>query len=315
MLSNKLLDRILALIRQGYDGVSDNDLFNELALSLHTFQAARCKPIARLSQKKPCDWREIPLVPVSLFSSNVIASFDVKNAIRVFESSGTTRNNVGRHYFETLQLYEAASLQAADWALGENRFKIISLWEKRDNSSLACMIDWISEKFGKAEFECEKDSQVLLIGAAFNYVEAIEKNQVFRLPKGSIAIETGGYKGRTREIPKDELYIMISEKFSIPVSRIISEYGMCELSSPLWEKPEEMRGFKIPPWVRIRILNPENLFDVDEGNIGAIAIYDLANVGSSIGILTADLGYIKEGRLHLKGRIKSAPIKGCSTTV
>jgi len=305
-----LRNELFKVIERGYDSKIDDDEFNDIALSIHKFQVEHCPVIRRLSPEKINNWLDIPLVPVSLFASRIISSFPIPECSHYFESSGTTGDLRSRHYFYELSLYKKASLSGAVWAVRNQKFRIQSLWEDRPYSSLSCMINWMRDSDDLvAETEL---SPVLLIGAAFNFVTLIERGKSFELPRGSVVIETGGYKGRTREFSREELYSMISENFKVPVDSIISEYGMCEISTPLWERIDDARGFHIPPWVKIRILDPDNLEDSDKG---VIAIYDLANINSSIGILTADTGYLQNGRLFFEGRVRGVTDKGCSTTV
>src|SRR5205085_11334975 len=98
---------------------------------------------------------------------------------------------------------------------------------------------------------------LILLGTAFSFVhlldDFIEKNLSFELPPGSRALETGGYKGRSRSLPKAELHSLITEKLGIPADRIVSEYGMSELSSQAYDSGAGPRLFRFPPWCRIHL--------------------------------------------------------------
>lgn len=292
-----LSDRVKSVIE---DGCSDEE-FDALALEIHRYQFGRCPAIGRLTSVPPKSWREIPLVPTSAFASHVIATFPPGEAVRVFESSGTTRSARGRHYFRDLSLYHATT-RAAFRRMGSRRVK--SLIEPSISSSLSCMVDWIME-------ESRVDAPALVVGTAFSYVHLMDEGARDPLPSGSIVVETGGYKGRSREISKEELYRGIADIFSISEESILSEYGMCELSTSFWEE-KGARGFVIPPWARVRLIDPETMEDAERG---IIAIYDLANVESSVGVLTSDVGSYLDGRLILHGRMSGAPQKGCSLMI
>lgn len=276
-LSNEIRD----FIARGYDAPRDEARFDELR--------------SRLKERQPY-LGGLEYVPTDLFARRTIAAFDPRDAVAVFESSGTTKESRSRHHFRDLSLYRAASMAGARYALGERKYRVERLFAA-EHSSLSKMIDWIEEDFSG-------EGPDLIIGPAFAYVD-IEGRA---LAPGSIVIETGGYKGKTREIPKPELYKRLSQKFQIDEARILSEYGMCEISSPLWERPGD-RGWRVPPWVRVRLVDPENMKEAERG---VILIEDLANIDSSVGILTSDVGRFENGRLIFEGRLTGVAEKGCS---
>jgi hypothetical protein len=145
------------------------------------------------------------------------------------------------------------------------------------------------------------------------------------LPEGSRIMETGGYKGRIRALPRNELYRSLTLAFGVPVGRIVNEYGMTELLSQFYEpvlvsgsgvgKPPgdwERRFHRGPPWVRTRVLDPLTLEDAPEGEVGVLAHLDLANLGSVAAVLTEDLGRWVPGGFQLMGRSRGAEPRGCS---
>lgn len=299
-------ERVLAAIARGYDAPLDDGAFGELALAVHAYQRAHSAVIGRLTPAMPKHWAEIPLVPTRLFAAHAIAAFPAAQATRVFESSGTTGEQRSKHFFRDLSLYRAASLAGARWALGPGPFRVRSLFAHAENSSLACMIAWLKELHAGAP----ADAPELVIGTAYNYVEALDRGELRPLAPGSLVIETGGYKGRTRAVAKAELYAQLSAALAIPQESILAEYGMCELSSPLWEKPGEPRGFRPAGWMRVRLVDAETLRDSERG---LIALYDPANLDSSVGILTGDVGVLLAGgRIGLEGRLAGVEPRGCS---
>ena len=132
-------------------------------------------------------------------------------------------------------------------------------------------------------------------------------------------METGGFKGRSREVPREELHAQISSLLGIEATHILNQYGMTELGSQFYDSvladPAGPRRKLIPPWVRVRLLDPESEEPVPPGEPGLIQIHDLANTGSIAAIRTADLGRTVRGEpdgFEVLGRIEGAEERGCS---
>jgi hypothetical protein len=158
---------------------------------------------------------------------------------------------------------------------------------------------------------------VFLMGTAFLFVHLLDffGEPGFPLPRGSRVLETGGYKGQSREMPRRELHSLISQRLNIPTGDILREYGMCELSSQAYDVgPDGSAGqtFHFPPWVRVTIVSPETNEEVSEGETGLIRIFDLANVFSVAAIQTEDLGIRRGAGFELIGRASAALPRGCS---
>ena len=173
---------------------------------------------------------------------------------------------------------------------------------------------------------------LLLLGTAFLFVHLLdhlaEANLPFELPPGSRVLETGGYKGRSRQLPKSELYALITARLGVPASLIVSEYGMSELSSQAYDHAagatssiahhvsrlpaSAPRSFHFPPWARGQIISPETGREVAEGQSGLIRLFDLANVYSVIAVQTEDLGIRRGSGFELLGRAPLAEPRGCS---
>ncbi|MEO7299430.1 MAG: hypothetical protein ABI042_12745 [Verrucomicrobiota bacterium] len=163
-----------------------------------------------------------------------------------------------------------------------------------------------------------------ILGTAFLFVHLLDhfaaNNIRYRLATGSRVLETGGYKGRSRTLPKDELHQLITKHLGIPASHIVCEYGMSELSSQAYDsqiqnekiKNKNERIFHFPPWARAKIISPETGKEVGEGETGLICIFDLANVFSVLAIQTEDLGIRRGDGFELIGRASLAEPRGCS---
>ena len=171
------------------------------------------------------------------------------------------------------------------------------------------------------------EKPLLILGTAFGFVHLLDelssRNLRLQLPEKSRVIETGGYKGRSRTMPKAELHALITEHLGVAASHILCEYGMSELSSQAYEgeslksqvqslKP--CRSFHFPPWARVRIISPETGHEVSDGEIGLIQVFDLANVFSVMAIQTEDMAVRRGDGFELLGRATMAEPRGCSLT-
>jgi hypothetical protein len=286
-----------------------------------------------------------------------------------FRSSGTTFQAPGRHFHtaESLALYEASLWHwfrpnvLGDIQSERQDFHLLILTPPPDqaiNSSLVHMFATVRQQLaapkssflGKTgldglwtlDFEAAIAAlnsalaarhPTLLLGTAFSFVHLLdylnEKNLKFNLPAGSRVMETGGYKNRSRLMPKNELHALISEKLGVPAEDIICEYGMSELSSQAyavtrgkWQAtrncgtsfhtPLVTCHFQFPPWARAQIVSPENGREVADGQTGMIRVFDLANVFSVAAIQTGDLGVRRGDGFELIGRAPQAESRGCS---
>jgi hypothetical protein len=172
---------------------------------------------------------------------------------------------------------------------------------------------------------------VFVLGTAFSFVHLLdalaERGLSFRLPAGSRALETGGYKGRTRAVPKPKLRGLMATVLGIPPCAIIGEYGMSELSSQAYDRIVEVEPasaatagsrtsaggpFRFPPWTRSRVISPESGDEVGEGATGLLRVYDLANVRSVLAVQTEDLATRRGDGFELLGRSARAEARGCS---
>ena len=256
-----LQHRVLALIARGVAQPTSDDEFNELAYSIFAFQYEQCEMYRaycarlELTPHMVQHWKQIRSVPTSAFRDFALTSFPVKKAAAEFHTSGTTREKSGRHFLPTLELYDAAIKPnfAAHLLADAARLPMMVLTsspEDAPHSSLAHMMGVVIREFGTAESayyvergvlraerlikalrEAEETRQpVFLLGTAFAFVHLFDhcaaNNLRFKMADGSRAMETGGFKGRSREVSKKELYRMFEQFLGIPPVSIVNEYGM-----------------------------------------------------------------------------------------
>jgi hypothetical protein len=169
-----------------------------------------------------------------------------------------------------------------------------------------------------------RGTPILLAGTAFAFVHWLdwlqERNGSFDLPPGSLIMETGGFKGRSRVLERPVFYATLSKAHGVPVEAIVNEYGMTELLSqfydgpgvPMSDMPLEDRRHVPPPWVRTRVLDPNTLSVLPIGEPGLLCHYDLANAGSVMAVLTEDMGVVVDDGFRVLGRAQGAEPRGCS---
>jgi acyl-CoA synthetase (AMP-forming)/AMP-acid ligase II len=294
-------------------------------------------------------WREIPAVPTAAFKRAAVRAFPASRTLTHFRTSGTTERESGRHYFETLAVYEAAIVPNFRRHLlpDGRRMRMMILTpppSEASHSSLVHMMEVVRRRFGtrgsryflreaKLLFPeirraltaaIAAREPVLLAGTAFAFAFLLdwlrERDLRFGLPAGSRIMETGGFKGRAAEIPRTEFYQQLTDAFGVLESHIVNEYGMTELSSQFYDTPllgkgaggAEPRIKAVPPWTRILVVNPLTGEEVSAGERGVIRIYDLANVGSVLSIQTEDAGVRHGSGFEVLGRVATAPLRGCS---
>jgi len=188
---------------------------------------------------------------------------------------------------------------------------------------------WVVDAAGAAELlqsAAAAKTPVVLLGTAFSFVHLLdfmaEHALWLSLPAASRAMETGGYKGRSRSLPREELHGLIATRLGIPPGDIVCEYGMSELSSQAYDRAVAPRAtreasrpgrtFHFPPWVRAQIISPETSREAAEGEVGLLRVFDLANAYSMMAVQTEDLGVRRGAGFQLAGRAAQAEARGCS---
>ncbi len=353
---------ILALIAEGMDAERDDTRFNALALRLFQYQFAHNTAYRRFCASKgwtPATvgaWQEIPAIPISGFKVATLACEPVEEAAAVFMSSGTTGGpeKRSRHYHPHLTLYDAsvrhcfAGTVVPDVTPGTLR--ILSLFPssaQMPHSSLAHWLEYVMVQFGTsgsrgvmdadgldmqtltdALREAERAATPLcLLGSSFSFVhffDACEREGLrFHLPPGSRLMDTGGFKGQSREITGRELYALAREWLGIPRDFCVNMYGMTEhstqfIDSTIRDRTHGRTGPRhkvVPPWARTVVVDPETLEPLPEAEVGLLLHYDLGNRNSVLAVLSEDMGYALDDGFELIGRARGAEARGCSIVV
>lgn len=269
---------------------------------------------------------QIPALPISLFKTHRVQCGEAE-AATVFESSGTTGVTPSRHFVHSLELYQQSFLQAfrrcygdpASWCV----LGLLPSYLERANSSLVVMVDELIRLSGHPQsgfylheweqlaavlHELEQAGQkTMLIGVTFGLLDFAEK---YPMPlRHTVVMETGGMKGRRKELTRAEVHALLKKAFDLP--EIHAEYGMTELLSQAYSKGEGR--FNCPPWMKVLVREEDDPLQVRESGEGVLQIIDLANVYSCSFIATEDMGKVwEDGSFEVWGRLDNSDIRGCS---
>ena len=307
--------------------------FNTLALEVFNFQFENNKvyrSFCDLLYIHPSDVKmaeDIPFLPIGFFKThNVVSS--VQKPVISFSSSGTTGSVTSKHHVTDLSIYEESYLsgfkQFYDAIEDYVVLALLPSYLEREGSSLIYMVDDLIKKSKHPESGFylnnlneineklialdQSGQKVLLIGVSFALLDLIEEYQ-FQL-KNTIVMETGGMKGRRKEIIRPKLHQLLKDGFG--VSEIHSEYGMTELLSQAYSKGNGI--FECPPWMKVFTRDTEDPLSIQKVNrTGGINVIDLANINSCSFIATQDLGKIhNDDSFEILGRFDHSDIRGCN---
>lgn len=273
---------------------------------------------------------EIPFLPIEFFKSREVVSGNFES-VQTFSSSGTTGSQTSKHYVKDLQLYEDSYNTAFEHFYGPAEdYVVLALlpsYLEREGSSLIYMVEDLikQSKHPESGFYLDDlddlqkllvrlDSEgkpILLIGVSFALLDLVERYN-FNLSH-TIVMETGGMKGRRKELVREELHAQLASGFG--VSQIHSEYGMTELLSQAYSKGDGR--FNCPPWMRVLTRDTEDALTIQaEGKTGGINVIDLANLHSCSFIATQDLGRVNADQsFEILGRFDNSDIRGCNLMV
>jgi hypothetical protein len=339
----------------------DDARFDSLALALYAAQRASvpaydawCAHVGA----DPRTWREVPALPIAAYKQ-----LDVRDpsapVAATFESSGTTASERSQHHLASTAHYDAAldaGVAAAlvpDVVAGDiEPLACVQLQpsaEAAASSSLTHMYDrirtgpWCTDAGSFVDWQYRVEAEAawstlerlaaehrptLVLATSFALAMLLERAaeigwEQLHLPAGSRVVDTGGYKGRTRELTREELVEQVEHWLGVPSSMCENEYGMSELSSQAWlgtiaastghalELPATGARWT-PPWLRVRVVDPVTLADVADGEQGLLVFHDLANVWSCAAVRSEDLGIRRGDGFELVGRAPGATLKGCS---
>ncbi len=345
-----IIDETLAFIAK--EGSSDDE-FNRQALRLYAHQYQWNLPFQRFCRQRGKtlrnvrNWREIPAVPINAFKELTLACQPPSADERVFMTSGTTRGHLkGRHHHPSLAVYDLSMernfAQRVLRLPGRIRMGILFPTEVLlPNSSLAHYLALALRAFGSADSDYflgpdgldaarlvaalgqaeQSGEPYALLGASDAFLPLIDRlrqsGRAFALPAGSWVLDTGGFKGHTRQLPLSDFYAQLSAALGIEPSRCINMYGMTELSTQFYDdgnqtQPAVKSG---PHWIRSMLVEPLGGNEVAHGERGLLVHCDLANFNSVSTILTEDVGIAAAAGFVLAGRAEGAAAKGCALAV
>lgn len=316
--------------------INSSEAFNSVALKVFKFQFEN-NPVYRsfcdLLFKHPSDIhhiKDIPFLPIQFFKSHQVVSNEQMPEL-VFTSSGTTGNVTSKHFVTDVNLYKQSFVKGFQLQYGNiSDYVILALlpsYLEREGSSLIYMVNYFIKNSPHPEsnfylnntedlhktlqaLESQK-KKTLLIGVSFALLDFVEQYQMQL--KHTIVMETGGMKGRRKEMIRNQLHQQLSNGFG--VETIHSEYGMTELLSQAYSKGCGL--FECPPWMKILIRDTEDAFQIlPEHKNGGINIIDLANINSCAFIATQDLGVVhSDETFEVIGRFDNSDIRGCNLMV
>jgi phenylacetate-coenzyme A ligase PaaK-like adenylate-forming protein len=316
--------------------IGNDRAFHDLALEIFRFQAGG-NPVYRkyldllgVSPGSVTHLEEIPFLPVEFFRDHRVVTGEDEPEF-VFESSGTTGTRTSLHYVTDGKFYLESLSRGFELFYGEpSDYCILALlpsYLERSNSSLVYMaaelirksrhpdsgfyLDQTGELLRKLEKIESSGQRAILLGVSFALADLAERAPMHL--KSTLVMETGGMKGRRKELTREELHALLKKGFG--VDSVHSEYGMTELLSQAWS---HSRGiFHSPAWMKVLIRDPYDPLSILEGNAsGGLNIIDLANLNSCSFIATQDIGRKNEdGGFEVLGRFDHSDIRGCNLMV
>lgn len=349
---------VLEIIGRGWEAARSDEEFGDVALRVFRLQFERNAPYRAFCERRLRTprhvehWTQVPAVPTAAFKEVALVAGDPADADLVFRTSGTTRGaeRRGSHYVLDPALYEASLLQSFQACVlpDTRQMHVISLVPsaaQAPDSSLSHMIGVVMKELGTAASETVTDASlgidfarlsaalrqaerneepVCLVGTSFAFVHWLDQlravGESFSLPPGSRLMDTGGFKGRSREVPEPELRRHYDELLGIGDPFVINEYGMTEMCSQFYDAALRDHVLRVdgrprkvaPPWVRSRVVHPETLEPMPPGTIGILQHFDLANLFSVACIQTEDQAVQVDDGFRLLGRAPGAAPRGCS---
>ncbi|MEI8024742.1 MAG: hypothetical protein WCI18_00205 [Pseudomonadota bacterium] len=271
--------------------------------------------------------RGLSYLPVEWLKSEPSTWFRGKEIAKTFLSSGTESTRSKSHFSKDgLIAYKVSALQGLlDFMEQEslNFQKIVSFvpdtftWP---DSSLAQMIAWFGEFFPLKYLDSQNVEQVasafqedtgatLYVGTAFHWINLIDDGLKVAFPKSGYLLETGGTKGKSRNLTRAEFYQLLRTSLHVNSNQILSEYGMSELSSQAWSKGDETASYRFSSWVDLAVVQGKELSCLGEGSL---LIKDPSRMDYPYSFRVQDVASLNQRDFHLLGRVPSSALKGCS---
>lgn len=309
-----------------------NDLdFERISLKVYHYQVENCaiyrEYVKQLNWKTPTSSEEIPFLPISFFKSHRVIAEGIDEQM-IFKSSGTGGDR-SRHFVHSSEIYTSAFRSIYQEFIGNIEEQVVLAllpnYLDQGDSSLVFMVDDLiaqskhplsgfvlndlNDLIQRYQSATEAGKQVVIFGVSYSLLDLCELKPDLR---DAIIIETGGMKGRRKELTKKELHELL--KTGLNCAHISSEYGMTELLSQAYSNKDGI--FETCPWMKIRIRETNDPFSyVQDGKTGGVNIIDLANIYSCSFIATQDLGRISPKGFEIMGRFDHSDVRGCNLLV
>ncbi len=313
--------------------------FEETALAVFRLQHEHCLvyrqfcDVLKINPAEIISVNDIPFLPIEFFKTHTVTSSVVdKLPSKIFTSSGTTSSVQGKHYVADISIYEESFRKGFELFYGNiEEYCLLALlpsYLEREGSSLVYMVDDLikrsrnhdsgfylhnlNELSEKLKSLLAKGQKVILLGVTYALLDLAELLSA-PLSEELIVMETGGMKGKRKELLREELHQILCEKFGVNV--IHSEYGMTELLSQAYSKGNGI--FQCPPWMKVLVRDVNDPLKIlDRGKTGGINVIDLANINSCSFIATQDLGIRhNDGSFEVSGRFDNSDLRGCNLLV
>jgi hypothetical protein len=306
--------------------------FNELALEVFNYQYKHISIyrqfVDQLKRSQPKHYLEIPFLPISFFKTHRICKDSIAEQV-LFLSSGTTGQVRSQHFVEDTSIYIQSFTKAYELLIGNPKNQVVLAllpnYVEQGNSSLVFMVDHLVKETGselsgfllnqpeeikkRYELAVQLNKEVVIFGVSYALLDLAE--QKLDLSQARI-IETGGMKGRRKELSKAELHEVLKTGLYVPF--VSSEYGMTELLSQAYSNSSGV--FECPPWMKILIRDANDPMSYQpDGKSGGINVIDLANINSCSFIATEDLGKCANNQFELLGRMQISDLRGCNLMV
>lgn len=311
-----------------------NISFEKRALRLFQIQSQKCDvygkylDLINVDSSQVFQIEQIPFLPIQFFKNQKILSTNSEVEI-IFSSSGTSGKSTSKHYVSDVSIYEQSFLSAFKQFFGSvEDYRVMALlpsYLEREGSSLVYMCDQLIKKSKHSQsgfylnnldqlkeiLQNNTDKKTLLIGVSYALIDLVEKGAI-KL-QNTIVMETGGMKGKRKEMIREELHQILKDGFGL--DKIHSEYGMTELLSQAYSKGDGI--FESPDWMRVVARSTDDPLSVLGDNIsGGLNIIDLANINSCAFIATQDLGKtLGNNQFEVLGRFDHSDVRGCNLLI